>query len=1457
MVDNGNYYNSFPGADLNLRDGSDLTSLKATGTQNNMSDDTATLYVTFPTYNGPLPTAIYAVITHQTTRSISYPELPTKARVYIGATELDHSGNKVTQKVYLSTTVPGTVAVIARHPPPPPVFTSNYELSTTVFEVYLEIMTDATGTNAAGVSKTGTVAKTGGVEKTGDIALTGGIVATRMIDYFVVRADGYGSGGSVIQLPDRVVEHILRTYSGYTGDFFSNLITGDPIDGRTQGTPTGNMTEGGGLAAAFDDDETESAAESASISDTLGDTRTTGTPIGDMINGGGPLAAFDGNTSQTGANSARKVIGPVNLRTLGTNTGDMTEGGGLVAAFDGITDPGAGSPASKTLASTGQDTRTEGSPTGNMTEGGGLAAAFDDDETESAAESASISDTLGDTRTTGTPIGDMINGGGPLAAFDGNTSQTGANSARKVIGPVNLRTLGTNTGDMTEGGGLVAAFDGITDPGAGSPASKTLASTGQDTRTEGSPTGNMTEGGSLAASFDGNTSQTGAQSSGKTFPHLRTLGMVIGNLNNGGGPMANAFDGNTSQAYTSSAWNVRSGWDTTSVGTPIGDLTSFGGLAAAFDGNTSQTGAQSAQTTAVNHAVIGKDWGAGVARIISGFTIIKPTNVDICGGAGTLTVKLQGSSNGSDWVDLYATAADKAQSLYVTSGIDVSTAYRYHRVWIETPASGTQAFTVCECVLYESPGMFTGWIGKDWGAGNAHVITSFTIYPPSNAAFLQEATGTIKPDLTLQGSTNGADWVTLFSTQEITNVAGTPYSVTSGIDVSTAYRYHRITLNPHVLPAVKNYSLGLCELDWQDTPLGWANIGKDWGAGNTRKVVAFTACPSSDSGFLSLTVLVDFTFQGSNDSVSWTDLWSAVSQSKTSTLTVTSGITVAQAYRYHRLVIAPHSTPDASLTIYCAELTLYEAPFALIGKDWGAGTPAVVNQFAVYPGAGFSGSGGLIDMRLQGSDDNSVWYDLWSGNGLSNTSAVSVTSGLPLVSYRYHRIKIWRSSSWAVNDSLQVMELALMQNPFRQAGSVGKDWGAGIAKRIISFAARPSSDEGFFSLTGTIDIVLEGSSNGSSWNTLYSGTGLSRTAAINVASGIAVSVAYRYHRLRIQPSLDTGSSSYNLAVAELTLNAFRNGAIYGTVGKYWGGGTLRQVTRFALYPPSDTGFVSTGGNVEIRLEGSNDNFASGANLYTSSNHPNTEPLLVGATVMGSYSYHRFRIAPMSYPTESFVIGAAEAVIDYSVTTGLDLYYSFSLVIDSYQKLKYWLAKMAWECRCYFRFAASRVELLLRPDVLSSDKAITADMTAMDQNYRTLTRKRQSSLDEVINKIEVHYDRDSTKSGTDAYRGIYKTSDSASITRYGEKEKPELFTFDCVQNSVMAQSVANFYLARHKDRKRMAELDVFLDNVEIEFADGVTVEELGNLICEVQQANAQPGNARDMKNDRIHLIAREY
>lgn len=134
------------------------------------------------------------------------------------------------------------------------------------------------------------------------------------------------------------------------------------------------------------------------------------------------------------------------------------------------------------------------------------------------------------------------------------------------------------------------------------------------------------------------------------------------------------------------------------AGSTIGNMTGNGGLAAAFDGTTSQTFANGAtDTTGVG--TVGKDWGSGVTHDVTKFIVYAPTD-DLWGASGTGQIKLQGSNNGSSWVDLHTGSSipEFIGSTYeVNTGI-VAGDYRYHRVEITAAAN----MSVAEIEFYEA-----------------------------------------------------------------------------------------------------------------------------------------------------------------------------------------------------------------------------------------------------------------------------------------------------------------------------------------------------------------------------------------------------------------------------------------------------------------------------------------------------------------------------------------------------------------------------------------------------------------------------------------------------------------------------------------------------------------------------------------------------------------------------------
>ncbi|MBC7421356.1 MAG: hypothetical protein H7328_11565, partial [Bdellovibrio sp.] len=199
------------------------------------------------------------------------------------------------------------------------------------------------------------------------------------------------------------------------------------------------------------------------------------------------------------------------------------------------------------------------------------------------------------------------------------------------------------------------------------------------------------------------------------------------------------------------------------VGTLIGDMISGGGLAAAFDGNTNQDYLTGASTSVAGGlGAVGKDWGSGVAKRVTKLLASGSTDYGFSAGSGNVTLTLQGSSNGSSWTTLYSsTFGNFVGTKTVTSsdGINVSTAYRYHRVTIQD-VSGTGYYPkFSEIQLFEPGGVSAEalWSGSGGNTYRASGSVGIGTTTPSSkltvTGTIESTAGGVKfPDGTTQTS---------------------------------------------------------------------------------------------------------------------------------------------------------------------------------------------------------------------------------------------------------------------------------------------------------------------------------------------------------------------------------------------------------------------------------------------------------------------------------------------------------------------------------------------------------------------------------------------------------------------------------------------------------------------------------------------------------------------------------
>jgi hypothetical protein len=139
------------------------------------------------------------------------------------------------------------------------------------------------------------------------------------------------------------------------------------------------------------------------------------------------------------------------------------------------------------------------------------------------------------------------------------------------------------------------------------------------------------------------------------------------------------------------------------------------------------------------------------------------------------------------------------------------------------------------------------------------------------------------------------------------------------------------------------------------------------------------------------------------------------------------------------------------------------------------------------------------------------------------------------------------------------------------------------------------------------------------------------------------------------------------------------------------------------------------------------------------------------------------------------------------------------------------------------------------------------------------RFQRTPSDAVVNHIELGYRRDWT---ADHYRNLHIESDSDAIALFGKRERPDEFRFDWCRVEAMAQDLAQFYLAELKAPQTLIECAVFIDQMELERGDFVTVSHplisgSSALHGMVLPGAHVPGSGREGRMDGLDLMIRLF
>ncbi len=150
----------------------------------------------------------------------------------------------------------------------------------------------------------------------------------------------------------------------------------------------------------------------------------------------------------------------------------------------------------------------------------------------------------------------------------------------------------------------------------------------------------------------------------------------------------------------------------------------------------------------------------------------------------------------------------------------------------------------------------------------------------------------------------------------------------------------------------------------------------------------------------------------------------------------------------------------------------------------------------------------------------------------------------------------------------------------------------------------------------------------------------------------------------------------------------------------------------------------------------------------------------------------------------------------------------------------------WEtnCRAYLFWDLGKAKIQFRPlnEIslpFTADKTIADNMIRLAGNGRSSIQVERSPNRNIVNAIDLHYRRDWSSKDFDS---VASGSDADSITRYGRREKPGDFEFNWTRLSAQATDLVAFYLAQHKEPYDVLDMELFLDNMEIQRGDILSI-----------------------------------
>ncbi|ACD96687.1 hypothetical protein [Trichlorobacter lovleyi] len=239
--------------------------------------------------------------------------------------------------------------------------------------------------------------------------------------------------------------------------------------------------------------------------------------------------------------------------------------------------------------------------------------------------------------------------------------------------------------------------------------------------------------------------------------------------------------------------------------------------------------------------------------------------------------------------------------------------------------------------------------------------------------------------------------------------------------------------------------------------------------------------------------------------------------------------------------------------------------------------------------------------------------------------------------------------------------------------------------------------------------------------------------------------------------------------------------------------------------------------------------------------------LIGNSIANVYTMDQLmaNVARTTVATPLLACNDILSRVGYPAATGSsNITTAINGAITTQQSALYWLTRIAFESWALFKVSSAGSKLVPR-GAGASQKPITS---AMVRN----SSRRKSAYEDIINKIALKFDLDYASTSADPYRQTVSDVNSASQTRYGVQDRPDLFLFQFITSSAIATALRDAYLTWYAARHWVHEVEVFLDNIEVEFGDSITLGFItGAPVGFVREARVAPGD--DSAPDTITLV----